>query len=121
MRRFSEFLQDVREGDADYELAGFLRELSEQVSVTGKVGTLAYTIKVLPGGDGKIIVKDTIKLNLPEPERPSTLFFPTSEGDLSRRDPRQYSLDDLKVADQKVKPVLRSTEEIEGAEMEEDR
>jgi hypothetical protein len=95
MLKFSEFLQDVRRGMTEAELTEALGELATEVSKTGKAGTITYTLKLSAGAEGQIIVDDAIKVATPLPNRASTLFYLADEG-LSRRDPRQLSLADLR-------------------------
>jgi hypothetical protein len=82
-----------RDGEMLRELEVMLRELVEAVQTTGKKGRIQITLDLATERGGVMLVDDHIKLTKPEPTKDrSTVFFPTKDFSLSRRDPRQPSL-----------------------------
>lgn len=97
-RDFSSFLLELARGKTHEELSRDLQAVVAKVTETGKKGSLTLTLSIElldkdPANGVRIV--DEIKTKLPEHDRPSSMFFPTSDGNLSRRDPRQMSFDDL--------------------------
>lgn len=93
---FGELLRELRSGRAEQELDDALKVLVQQVGVVGKGGTLTLALKVAPNDEGSVSVEYGVRVKLPEAARGKTIFFADSEHRLSRRDPRQMSLADLK-------------------------
>lgn len=91
---FTAFLSDHRYGELNTELTDALADLVAEVSSLDKGGELVLTIKVAPEGAG-IVVKDVVSVKLPEPPPPVTFYYPTGDGGLSKRDPRQPQLPTL--------------------------
>jgi len=100
MRPFPDTLRDLRGGLAVDELTQGLQQLVQAVRSTGRKGSIVLTIEVgcYERIDTALVIKDTVKLNLPKNESSGTLMFDTPEGDLSRRNPRQDELPGLAVA-----------------------
>ena len=71
-----------------------MQDLVAAVTATEKGGELTLKLKLMPLKQGSMLVlKDSVKLVLPEPEREDTTFvFATEDNDLTRRDPRQPKL-----------------------------
>lgn len=94
---FGVFLQDLRDGRAHSELSGGLADLLAAVKDTGKGGTLTLQLKVKPGARGKdvdkVIITDVVKVDLPKPERGEDFLWVTDDNELSRKHPRQQSLE----------------------------
>ncbi len=94
---FAVFLQDLRDGRAHSELSGGLADLLAAVKDTGKGGSLTLQLKVKPGARGKdvdkVIITDVVKVDLPKPERGEDFFWVTDDNELSRKHPRQQSLE----------------------------
>jgi hypothetical protein len=94
---FAVFLQDLRDGRAHSELSAGLADLLAAVKDTGKGGTLTFSLKVKPGARGKdvdkVIITDNVKVDLPKPERGEDFFWVTDSNELSRKHPRQQSLE----------------------------
>lgn len=101
-RQFIDTLNTLRYGQLHDELTKNLHELTKACSETGKVGELVLKIKLKPGKAGQMEIVDEIKTKLPEFERGSTILFTTPEGNLQREDPRQMSLDGLRVVNQET-------------------
>lgn len=107
-RAFAEVLKDVRDGDLVVELAAKMQDLVARVKETEKSGKLTLTLTLAPlKQGGMLVLRDEIKLVLPEPERQDTTFvFATEDNDLTRRDPRQPKLPEM--------GVVRSMSEAAG-------
>jgi hypothetical protein len=97
-REFGSFLLEQARGRTHDELSQALQDVTRKVIETGKKGslTLVLNIALLDKDPANgLVITDEIKTKLPEHDRPASMFFPTSDGNLSRRDPRQMSFDDL--------------------------
>jgi hypothetical protein len=92
-RPFAEWLEDQRSGLTHAELTNSLKELVEAVNAYGKGGSLTFTIKMEPAGDGMVAVKDEIKLKAPLPDRSINIFYVDDGMNLRRDNPRQQQLD----------------------------
>lgn len=93
VKPFAAWLQEQRQGGLHSELSEQLQVLVAAVMEHQKRGALTLTIDVAPNRDGvTVFVTDEIKVKAPQPERPATIFYPDSSGNLSRRDPRQPEL-----------------------------
>ena len=90
---FGTFLQEHRKQGLHNEASEGLQEVVAAVKEHKKGGSLTITIDVKPGEvDGTLVVSDKVKVKAPEAERPTSLFYSDSRGNLSRRDPRQSEL-----------------------------
>lgn len=89
IRPFRDILSELGEGATESELAEAMWDLVQRVQDTGKAGSLTLTIRVEANGQGRVEVKDEVKLRLPEFARPTTAFFIAKAGNLSRRNPQQ--------------------------------
>lgn len=94
-RPFDQTLRELGEGSTNHELGDALHRLIDRVQDTGKGGSLTLTIAVASDGAGRIAVKDTVSLKLPEHNRPTTSFYVDKQGNPSRRDPNQPALPNL--------------------------
>ncbi len=99
IRDFSEFITDVRGGNCHQELSQAINEVTSAAMNTGKVGSVTLTIKIKPQGEGQAAIVDQIKRTIPEPTKPETFCFVDNDGNLTRSDPRQAKIDDLKIVD----------------------
>lgn len=89
---FATTLAALGKGNNLAELSSELNRLVRAVRDTGKKGKLVYTLNLDPveGTDGaQVVASDAIKCVSPSPDRKSTLFFTTDDGELTRRDPNQ--------------------------------
>jgi hypothetical protein len=86
-RLFTDWLAEHRNGLADADLAAALRDLAEACALTGKSGSLAFTIKITPQGD-MLAVNDTLTVKIPE-IREARLYWVNLAGDLTRNNPMQ--------------------------------
>lgn len=92
IRPFDEILAELSDGSTLNELSDNLWELIQRVQDTGKSGHLTLTIAIGADGAGRLVVKDEVKVKLPEFNRPTTSFFLDKNGNPSRRDPNQPEL-----------------------------
>lgn len=79
-------------GSSMNELAEALEGLTQTCVLTGKGGSITYTITVKPEGHGKVRVTDDVKVKAPKFPRKDALFFANEHGELSRRQPGQLEL-----------------------------
>lgn len=97
IRPFSQVLQELGEGSTLNELSEAFWDLIQRVQETAKAGSLTLHLAVGFDGQGRLVIKDEVKMKLPEFSRPETRFFVDKHGNASRRDPNQPmipSLDD---------------------------
>lgn len=94
----SEVLMSLNDGGAMEDLASELRSCVAAVTGTGKNGKVQLTINVKPNGRDAVTVTDEIKVTLPKADPTATMFYVTEEAGLSRRDPRQPSLEGVDAA-----------------------
>lgn len=95
IRPFADFLQEMAAGDTHSELSVALNELVTAVTVTGKVGTLTLTIKVKPAGrnsEATVLITDDVKVKVPVGDRPESVFFVDTSGNVVRHNPNQGRL-----------------------------
>lgn len=87
-------LSELGRGATSRELSETMRTIVSRVMDTGKTGTLMLTIKVEPmkGAERQYVISDQIKAKIPEHDRPASLFFSDSDGNLLREDPDQPAL-----------------------------
>jgi hypothetical protein len=99
----SEILKALRYGTLDSELGQKLHEVVQRVDATQRVGSISLTLKVKPGGAGRIEITDDIKVTMPKEEKGSSIMFvmPVS-GALVRTDPRQMEIEGLKTVDRET-------------------
>lgn len=97
VRPFSTFLLEQARGRSHDDLSATLHKLIQEVRDTGKKGSLTYTVTISPLDKEvrSFSVVDEIKTKYPEHDRPTSIFYPDADGNLSRRDPNQMSFDDL--------------------------
>lgn len=94
---FVDMLASLRSGVFLDEAAEELVDLIEEIQKTGKAGKLVLTLQIKPPGknvDTPVIwISDQLKVSAPTAERGDTMFYAV-DGEISRRDPRQPSLED---------------------------
>jgi hypothetical protein len=93
--KFADVIRNLRQGSAEREIEDALQEASNAVLDTGKAASLTFTITLTPMGSGKVRISDKIVTKKPEISHEDTLFFITESGLLSRKDPRQMTLEEL--------------------------
>jgi hypothetical protein len=97
IRPFADWLREQAKGRSHEELGEALHDLIGRVLDTGKKGALTYTVTVerLKDGDA-LVVKDEIKLKLPEHDRDASLFWADAHGNLVRSNPDQLAFETLR-------------------------
>ncbi|MEU6340206.1 hypothetical protein ABZ883_04555 [Streptomyces sp. NPDC046977] len=98
IRPFSDVLREMSGGQTHAEMSRRLHDLIEAVQVTGRGGKIAISFEVKPisGADGTVTITDTITAKVPQAARPKTIFFVGHDGNLSRTDPKQLPLVELR-------------------------
>jgi hypothetical protein len=90
MSTFTDWLAEFGHGALDDELAAALSEVSEQVQLQGKKGTITLKLTVSQHKAGALVVDADVDAKPPKgPGRSAIFFFDPESGELSRRDPRQ--------------------------------
>lgn len=92
---YSQIFNELRYGAAAQEADDALMQCVAGVKATGKQATLTVRITLKPpskSGINYIEIIDEVIAKIPEPDRPSSVFFPTADNGLSKQDPRQQSL-----------------------------
>lgn len=104
-KQFHQLLSDVRAGALNEELTAKLTELVQAVQSTNKAGSLTLKIKLIPTRGLALEIEDDVSVNKPMLSKPSTLMFPTVDGNLQMQNPMQKSLDLTVVSDGGVKQL----------------
>lgn len=117
IRPFATWLLEQSGGKTHEELSEALYDLVARVRDTGKKGSVSLTVSVgtLKGDDSVLVVSDEIKLRLPEHDRKASLFYPDKDGNLTRRDPNQLTLDGLREVPAGVNPFTGEINEEKNA------
>lgn len=100
IRPFGDWLREQSGGSTHDELSEAMWDLVKRVQETGKKGSLLLTVVVEPmkKTDGTaLIVTDTIKLKLPDFDRPASVAYVDRNGNLIRNNPLQPELTGLRV------------------------
>jgi hypothetical protein len=95
IRPIVDTLRELRHGAMLDEASEQMAEVVKRVAETGKAGALLIKLTVKPAGRGAVrtvVIEDDVGTKLPEPDKEVTVFFPTSDGNLSRQDPAQMNL-----------------------------
>lgn len=92
---FASWLVEQAGGKTESELTDGLRDLVTRVADTGKRGSMQLTVVVEPMKEdaSMLLIKDEIKLKLPEHDRKASIFW-QKDGELLRNDPNQRSIFD---------------------------
>lgn len=90
---FHQLLGDFRAGELNEELTAKMTELVNAVRETNKAGSLTLKIKLIPTKGLALEIEDDVSIQKPQLSKPSTLLFPTVEGNLQVTNPMQKSLD----------------------------
>jgi hypothetical protein len=95
-------LGQLRYGELRMELTDAIKEMVLAVDNAKKPGKITLTLAFKPGKGGQIEITDDLKAVQPKPEKGSSLFFPTPEGNLERNDPRQPSFEGVRSIEEEV-------------------
>ncbi len=107
-RPFTDTLRQIRFGELQDELTAQLNALTKTCTQTGRAGELVLKIKLKPGKGGQVEVLDDLTVKTPKPERGTSIFFSTPEGNLQREDPRQMELAELRQVKTEAAEPLRT-------------
>ena len=97
-KRFDHFLREHRHGGLNNEASEVMAEAVQAAYETGKKATVEIKVSIDPKAEGDgtlVIVSDEVKAKIPQPKRPTSLFFADERGNLSRQHPNQQSFDGL--------------------------
>jgi hypothetical protein len=87
---FLQLLQVHDKGQMCDALADALRAMVDAVERTGKPASFTLTGKMVPAAKGVHgMVFEPVKLKLPEPEQPTSLWYADKDGNLHRHNPNQ--------------------------------
>lgn len=106
-RIFTDTLTSLRYGTLVDDLTKAMTELTAKCADTGRAGTLTLQLTLKPGKGGQIEVFDDIKIKEPKDEVGSSIFFATPDGNLTRDDPKQLSIEGLRTVDQETGEIRR--------------
>lgn len=86
---------DLRRGKAHHDLTERLHDLIAACMDTGKKGELVLklTIEPDPDDESRMKVSDQIAVKTPQRTQKPSLFFVDTDGNLTRSDPAQTSID----------------------------
>jgi len=92
-RPFADVLLELAKGRVHNEASIALQDLVEAVQSTGKKGSVTLTVVVAPSkAEGQVEVTAEVKPKPPRSTPPTSLFFITSDHNLSRTNPEQPHL-----------------------------
>ena len=106
-RPFADTLTSLRYGTLSDDLTKALNELTTKCADTGKQGSLTLKLVLKPGNGGQIEISDDIKVTTPKEVKGSSIFWATPEGNLTRDDPKQRSIEGLRTLDQETGELRR--------------
>lgn len=95
-------LGELRRGQFVDDLATEMAHLIDAIRDTGRKGTLTVKLDIglaFKGDDRTLKITDAITVKAPQPEVGDTIMYATADGRLSRRDPRQMDIDDVRIVD----------------------
>jgi hypothetical protein len=95
-------LQGIRDGELVTDLTNKLSDVVEQVSETGKKGSLTLTLDIKKNGEHGITISPKVVAKTPETQVGDALFFSLPGGNLSRKNPKQHDIED-EIARQRAK------------------
>jgi hypothetical protein len=94
VRPFADVLSEISKGTVADEAATELAKLVAAVQETGKKGSVTVTIQVAPykGNDEVVNVSAAVIAKPPRAETPTSIFYTSADGNLSRNDPNALPL-----------------------------
>lgn len=95
---FDELIDTIGHGTLRDRLETKLWEIADAVRMTGKVGKLSLTITMRPDGEFASVGAE-VKVTKPDHSVPPSSFFWSKENGLSRSNPRQLDLRDIRSKD----------------------
>ena len=88
-----EVLQTIDDGGALEELKDAIEDVTRAVKSRGGTGKVTLELTFTKEGRSQVGVTDKIKVAKPAVKKDKTIFFTTTEGQLSRDDTRQGEFD----------------------------
>lgn len=91
---FADVLQAINHGAVSDQVSAQLADLVQQVSHTGRKGSLTLTVEIAPftGGGNTVQVSAATVVKPPKNDPHAGVFFFDDKGALSRNDPTQPAL-----------------------------
>lgn len=91
-----EFIKTLGGGRTAFQMASELERVVKGVVETAKPGKLTLTVEIAPlkGATNQLAVEGRIRATVPE-KSDISVFFPTREGKLSRKNPDQREFDEV--------------------------
>lgn len=89
---FDTVMEELNNGEAALDLSKALQDVIAAVKLSGKSGSVTFTIDVKHAGANRVELSDKIKTKIPAMDRAKAMFFVTEKNTLSRRDPNQPEL-----------------------------
>lgn len=84
-------------GATNSEASVMLRDLAQRVRDTGKAGTITLQLRIAPiKNTTQVAISDKLSVKAPEYDRPTTIYYTTEDGEITRDDPDQPSLFNVK-------------------------
>lgn len=112
---FAAFLQEHRDGALHAKASDLLAEVVAGVQEFSKQGKVTLEITVSPTKyDNAVEIVGVVKAKTPEAPAPAAMWYADDEGNVSRRDPRQLTLEDAPV--RAVVDVDPTTREIRAVD-----
>lgn len=98
VRPFIAFLQEYQHGELHDELSTALNAVVTAVQGVGKKAVLTLQVEVKLAGKrrNQVFVGAKVTTKLPEPDREEAIFFVDHDGNLTRQDPEQLELPNLR-------------------------
>jgi hypothetical protein len=93
MLLFSQLLPDLDQGEIDVAITEKLQSVAAAVKRTGKPGAVTIQLKIVPAGEGRVMLQEATKIVKPELPHADSLFFVRDDGNLSRANPYQSEFD----------------------------
>lgn len=105
IRPFAAYLTETNRGRTHTDLSQTLHDLTEQVLLLGKEGSMTLTVKVgvMDADAGQLKVTESISTKMPQPTPRTSIFFADGDGNLSRNDPNQMVLGDIKAVETELR------------------
>lgn len=91
-------IQGFESGSLAHEIRQQLQQVVSAIRSTGKAGGLTLKLSITPQGAHQMRTKASISTNIPQPDRMEELWYDDGDGNLTRRDPRQPTLDEALAA-----------------------
>lgn len=90
-RPFADVVRELAAGQTYEDATVLLARVVNGVLARRKPGKFTLELTIEPNGENAVTIRDKITVKIPEPARPSTVFF-SQDGALMREDPRQQRL-----------------------------